>query len=113
AGATPGDDMVLTLQFDDGSIGTVAYASGGDRSMPKEQLEVLGNGIAATLDDFRTLRVHQAGRTRRIGGPMARQDKGHAAELTAFLNAVRSGAPSPVDPLLAEHVTRVTFAAVA
>jgi predicted dehydrogenase len=106
------DDVLLTLSFADGSIGTIAYASGGDRGMPKEQVEVLGGGVSAVLDDFRAVRVHAGGRTRRIGGPMPRQDKGHAAELVAFLDAVRNGNPSPVDPLQAEHVTRITFAAV-
>jgi predicted dehydrogenase len=107
-----GDDLLLTLSFGDGSIGTIVYASGGDRSLPKEQLEVLGGGHAAVLDDFRTLSVHTGGRASRIGGRMPHQDKGHAAELAAFFQAIRSGAPSPVDPHEAAHVTRVTFAAV-
>ena len=51
------------------------------------------------LDDFRV-------------GRLARQDKGHAAELRAFLEAVREGGPSPIDPQHSAHVTRVTFAAV-
>jgi predicted dehydrogenase len=106
------DDVLLTLSFGDGSIGTIVYASGGDRSLPKEQLEVLGGGQAAVLDDFRTLRLHAGGRESRIGGRLPRQDKGHSAELAAFLQAVRSGGTSPVDPRQAAHVTRVTFAAV-
>jgi predicted dehydrogenase/threonine dehydrogenase-like Zn-dependent dehydrogenase len=110
--AAAADDVLLTLSFGDGSIGAIVYASAGDRSMPKEQLEVLGSGNAAVLDDFRTLRLHTSGRATRIGGRLARQDKGHAAELAAFLQAVRSGSASPVDPHEAAHVTRVTFAAV-
>ncbi len=112
--AQPGaaDDVLLTLSFADGSVATIVYASGGDRGLPKEQLEVLGGGVAAVLDDFRTLRLHISGRTRRFGGPLARQDKGHLAELSAFVDAVRKGTPSPIDPVQAEHVTRVTFAAV-
>ncbi|HEY2596693.1 MAG TPA: bi-domain-containing oxidoreductase [Chloroflexota bacterium] len=106
------DDVVLTLAFADGSIGTVVYASGGDRSMPKEYLEVLGGGRSAVLDDFRTVRLHAGGSTTKVGGRLARQDKGHAAELSAFVDAVRRGAPSPLDPEVAAHVTRVTFAAV-
>jgi len=106
------DDVVLTLTFGDGSIGTIVYASGGDRSLPKEYLEVLGGGMAAVLEDFRTLRVYASGRTSRLSGQFARQDKGHTAELTAFLAAVRAGQPSPVPPEDAAHVTRVTFAAV-
>jgi predicted dehydrogenase len=107
-----GDDLLLTLSFGDGSIGTIVYASGGDRSLPKEQLEVLGGGQAAVLDDFRTLSLHSGGRTARLGGRMPHQDKGHAAEVAAFLQAVRSGSTSPIDPHEAAHVTRVTFAAV-
>jgi len=80
--------------------------------MPKEYLEVLGGGRAAVLDDFRGVRLYNAGGARRGGGPLARQDKGHAAELAAFVEAVRGGGPSPLDPEVAAHVTRVTFAAV-
>ena len=105
------DDVLLTLAFADGSIGTIVYASGGDRGLPKEYLEVLGGGRAAVLDDFRTVRVHARGGVSSTGGRLARQDKGHAAELAAFVHAVRSGVASPVDPELAAHVTRVTFAA--
>ncbi|MBV8715657.1 MAG: bi-domain-containing oxidoreductase [Chloroflexi bacterium] len=107
-----GDDVVLTLSFEDGSIGTITYASGGDRSMPKEYVEVFGGGRAAILDDFRTVRLHNGGASKTIGGRLARQDKGHAAELAAFIAAVRSGGPSPLDSEVAAHVTRVTFAAV-
>jgi polar amino acid transport system substrate-binding protein len=107
------DSVVLMLSFDDGSVGTIAYASGGDRSLPKERLEVLGNGQAAVLEDFRSLHLHARGRTSRLGGGlMAAQDKGHAAELRAFFDALRSGGASPVDPRGAAHVTRATFAAV-
>src|SRR6185312_3623668 len=112
ASSGSGDDVVLSLEFEDGSIATVVYASGGDRSMRKEYLEVLGGGRSAVLDDFRTVRLHSAGSTRTTGGRFAQQDKGHAAELAAFVHAVRSGGPSPLDPRVAAHVTRVTFAAL-
>jgi predicted dehydrogenase/threonine dehydrogenase-like Zn-dependent dehydrogenase len=112
AASATADDVVLSLTFAEGSMGTIVYASGGDRSLPKEYLEVLGGGSAAVLDDFRTLRVHSRGQTHRRGGRLAQQDKGHAAELSAFLEAVRTGKPSPINPEDAAHVTRVTFAAV-
>jgi predicted dehydrogenase len=106
------DDVLLTLRFQDGSVGTIVYVSGGDRSLPKEQLEVHGDGRSAVLDDFRALRLHAAGKMTRVGRRFTLQDKGHAAELAAFLDAVRHGGVSPVDPEVAAHVTRVTFAAV-
>jgi predicted dehydrogenase/threonine dehydrogenase-like Zn-dependent dehydrogenase len=111
-GSGSSDDVLVSLSFGDGSIGTIVYAGGGARSLHKEQLEVLGGGKATVLDDFRTLHLYSGGDTKRSGGRLANQDKGHAAELSAFLEAVRLGRPSPVDPLVAAHVTRVTFAAV-
>jgi predicted dehydrogenase len=106
------DDLLVSLTFEDGSIGTVVYASGGDRGLAKERLEVFGGGRSAVLDDFRVLELHADGRTRRVGPRFATtQDKGHAAELRAFLEAVRRGGPSPIHPEDAAHVTRVTFAA--
>jgi predicted dehydrogenase/threonine dehydrogenase-like Zn-dependent dehydrogenase len=108
----PADDVLLSLSFGDGSIGTIVYASGGARSLHKERLEVLGGGTAAVLDDFRTLQVHASAGSKRFGGRLGGQDKGHSAELAAFVDAVRNGTPSPIDPQHAAHVTRVTFAAV-
>ena len=67
----------------------------------------------AVLDDFRSLELHAGGRRRASGqGLLAKQDKGHTAELEAFLDAVHHGKPSPIHPEAAAHVTRVTFAAV-
>jgi predicted dehydrogenase/threonine dehydrogenase-like Zn-dependent dehydrogenase len=112
ASTGPGDDVVLSLAFVDGSLGTIVYASGGDRSLAKEYLEVLGGGRAVVLDDFRSARLHSGGSSKSSGGRLTRQDKGHAAELAAFVHAVHTGGPSPLDPVVAAHVTRVTFAAV-
>jgi len=105
------DDVLVSVAFADGSIGTIVYASGGDRSLPKERLEVFGEGRTAVLDDFVALTVHEAGRARRVARLRA-QDKGHSMELAAFLDAVRRGGPSPLDPEESAHVTRVTLAAV-
>ena len=107
------DDFLLTLTFRDGSIGSLTYASGGDRSLPKERFEVFCGGRVAVIDDFRSLELHAGGRRRSSGqGLLAKQDKGHTAELEAFLDAVHHGKPSPIHPEAAAHVTRVTFAAV-
>jgi predicted dehydrogenase len=108
------DDFLLSLAFRDGSIGALTYVSGGDRGLPKERLEVHADGRSAILDDFRSLELFMGGRKKTIGGGMTggRQDKGHATELAAFLDAVRHGKPSPIHPDAAAHVTRVTFAAV-
>ena len=45
-----------------------------------------------------------------FGGLLARQDKGHAAEVKAFVESVAQGRGSPVSFASAVNSTRATFA---
>jgi hypothetical protein len=38
-----------SLSYANGSIGTVCYFANGDRSLPKERVEVFAHGCAAVL----------------------------------------------------------------
>lgn len=105
------DDVLVVLTFEDGSLGTITYASNGDRSLAKERLEAFADGKAAVLDDFALLTLHANGGVSRTGGKPGSQDKGHAQELRLFAEAVLRGGPSPIEPADSAHVTRVTFAA--
>ena len=105
------DNVMMTYTFADGSIGTVTYLANGDKSFPKERVEVFCGGKVAVLDDFRTLELTTNGRRERIKSNL-RQDKGHRAGWETFLKAVRSGGqpPIPYDQLLAG--ARAAFTAV-
>ena len=105
------DNVSMTLTFEDGSIGTVSYFANGDRSLPKERLEVFQSGRVGILDDFRNLTWIADGRKRAFKSRL-RQDKGHQGEWEAFVNAIlhTQEPPIPYDQLFA--VTRATFAAV-
>jgi predicted dehydrogenase len=105
------DNVILTFNFPDGSIGMVTYLSNGDKAFPKERVEVFCGGRVAVLNDFRSLELYQNG-TRKIIRKLLRQDKGHRAAWAAFLNALTTGGepPIPYDQLLG--VTSATLAAV-
>lgn len=105
------DNVMMTFTFADGSVGTVTYLANGDKSFPKERVEVFCGGKVAVLDDFRTLELTTNGRRERIKSNL-RQDKGHRAGWENFLKAVRSGGqpPIPYDQLLAG--ARTAFTAV-
>ncbi len=105
------DNVVLTLEFPDGSLGTVTYLANGDRAFPKERLEVFGGGRVAVLDDFRRLSLMSGGRRQSHSARLS-QDKGHRAEWQAFVAAIAAGGPPPIpyDQLFA--VTLASFAAV-
>jgi predicted dehydrogenase len=102
-------DVQATLRFANGASGTIAYLTGGNGRFPKETIDVTGGGRSARLDNFRAASVWAArgkSATKARGG----QDKGQQAEMKAFVEAVRTGAPFPisVESLLA--TTRATIA---
>lgn len=111
AGRYHEDNVQMTFTFADGSLGTVTYLANGDKSFPKERLEVFCGGKVGVLDDFRRLELISEG-CREVLHSRLRQDKGHRAGWEAFLKAVRTGGPPPIpyDDLLG--VTRATFAAL-
>jgi hypothetical protein len=99
--------MSFTLEFTDGSFGTVHYLANGHRSFPKERLEVFCAGRIVQLENFRYLRGYGWPGFKRMH--LWRQDKGNKAEVAAFMQAVQDAKPSPI--LLEEliEVTRVSF----
>ena len=106
------EDVVnMTFTFPDQSIGVVSYLANGDRSFPKEHLEVFCNGRVAVLDDFHSLEMVCDGR-RRVLRSRIRQDKGHVNEWLAFIQAIREGGEPPIPYEQIVGVTKATFAAV-
>jgi len=85
----PEDNVILTLRFDDGSIGTIIYCSQGGRAMQKEEIQIMGRGRSAVIDNFSSVRLYGRGRKlKRCRG------KGQEQEVAAFLAAVQSGKPA-------------------
>jgi predicted dehydrogenase len=89
------DNLHITLQFENGSVGTIAYLANGDKTIPKERVEVFGAGCVAILDDFRTLELTRDAKLERITSKLC-QDKGHQAEWQAFAETIVSGKDSPL-----------------
>ncbi len=103
------DNVSMTFTFPDGSMGVVDYLANGDKSFPKERLEVFCAGRIAVLDDFRRLETTEAGHRKVV---QDRQDKGWKDEIAAFARAIREGGQPPIPYEQLIGVTRSTFAAV-
>ncbi len=101
------DNFTLQLAFADGSIGSVHYFANGNRSIPKERLEVFSGGRVLQLDNFRSLRGYGWPGFRRM--TIRRQDKGHQACAAAFVQAINSGGPAPISFDELREVSRVTI----
>jgi predicted dehydrogenase/threonine dehydrogenase-like Zn-dependent dehydrogenase len=94
-GQYSGDNVIISLQFANGSQGTINYLANGDRSYSKERVEVFGGGAVAVLEDFRRLELVRHGR-KQVFRSWLRQDKGYCGEWEAFASGVRSGGDAPI-----------------
>jgi predicted dehydrogenase len=90
------DNVAATLEFADGSLGTITYVANGDKSFPKERIEVFGGGAVASLDDFRVLTTTHSGKKRTFRARL-RQDKGHSNEWAHFAGAICAGGTAPIE----------------
>src|SRR6185312_2902019 len=52
AGRYSGDNVIISLSFEDGSQGTITYVANGNSSYSKERIEVFGGNAVAVLEDF-------------------------------------------------------------
>ena len=111
SGEYSNDNVIVSLQFANGSLGTIDYLANGDRAYSKERVEVFGGKSTAVLEDFRFLELVQHGK-KEVMRSRFRQDKGHLGGWRAFVNAIRSGGNSPITFEEVIATTLATFAAV-
>lgn len=102
---TPEDNITITVTFDDGSIGNLVYLANGDKSLPKELIEVFSGGVTGRIHDFRKGDLHI--KNKQI--PLKIDGKGHKQEVQAFLNSIKKGQPSPLSFESIYNTTLTTF----
>jgi polar amino acid transport system substrate-binding protein len=101
------DSVFITLQFSDGSNGVIAYLAEGDRSLPKEHVEIFGEGKAFVIEDFRSMKLYADGREKKE--TLRQQDKGQAEETRVACAMVSEGNAAPISLPELEATTRATF----
>ncbi|HEX8360771.1 MAG TPA: bi-domain-containing oxidoreductase [Longimicrobium sp.] len=91
----PVDDIAhVSLSFADGSTALIHYLASGARAYPKERIECFWDGKTVAIQNWR--RLERFG----VPGPWFERsrtsDKGHAAEVRAWTEALRRGADAPI-----------------
>jgi len=102
-----GDTVTINLQFQNGSIGTIAYVANGSKELFKEYIEVHQAGVTAVLKDFKELHVFRSGRP--YSKKLISQDKGQKEMVKTFVEAVRVGGEAPISFADIYTVTLSTF----
>lgn len=102
------DNVVISVKFANGSIGTLTYVSNGDSSLPKEKLEVFCGGLACVIQDFRNVVIYANGKETKIDCV----GKGHREEVNAFIDAVQNSLTDPIPFDSIARTTLVSFKAI-
>ena len=103
------DKTSITLSFEDGSIATVCYLANGPKSFPKESVTVFSEGRVLEIANWRAMKGYGFSGFSKIKG---RIDKGHRAEVAAFLTRLAEGGEPLISFESLVEVTRASFAAV-
>lgn len=100
------DKAIITLTFEDGSVGTIQYFANGGKSFPKERIEVFCDDAVLQLDNFRKLTGYGWQGFSKMN--LWSQDKGQSTCSKAFMDAVKQGGQSPIPQDEIFEVARVS-----
>lgn len=101
------DSVMINVQFADGSNGCIAYLAEGDKTLPKERVEIFGEGSVFVLDDFSDAYLYRNGREEKVR--LRKQDKGQVGEVKVVCGMVLEGASAPISLEELTATTRATF----
>lgn len=99
------DNISIIVKFKNGSIGNLNYLANGDKSLPKELIEVFGGGKIGRIHDFRFGELHDKNKVVKIKS----NSKGHKQEVEAFLKSIKEGKSSPISFESIFLTTKTTF----
>ncbi|NVK36719.1 MAG: zinc-binding dehydrogenase [Gammaproteobacteria bacterium] len=100
------DKAIITLSFEDGSVGTIHYYANGGKAFPKERIEVFCDHGVLQLDNFRKLTGFGWKGFSKMN--LWSQDKGQDACVNEFMSAIKAGKASPIPADEIFEVARVT-----
>lgn len=100
------DNFVATVKYENGSVCTLTYTALGDKSYPKERMEVFCDGKVLVMDDYKSVSVYGA---KHKGWTSKSAQKGQFQELEALADSLLRGKPWPIP--LAEQIqaTRISL----
>ena len=104
------DQCIITLTFEDGSIGSIIYTAGGNSGLAKERFEAHADGKSLTMDDFEETHLYSG--SHREVFKTSKRDKGFKTEIAHFVQTVEQGIPCVMSFGEIAAVTRACLLAV-
>lgn len=101
------DTVTITIGFENGSNGVVAYYANGSKELPKEYVEIYASGTTAILSDFKELKIYGKGKV--FKSRVLNQNKGQKEMVHAFVNGLVNSGKSPIPFEEIYVVSKATF----
>ena len=102
------DNLAISIQMDNGSIANITYTSSGDKSFPRERVEVFSGGCVCVIDNFKDILLVSNEKKKKKRS--LEVDRGQVEELKTTIEALKKGEPSPIDFHSIVATTVTTFA---
>jgi predicted dehydrogenase len=103
------DNLTAIFEYPDGSVATISYWTQGDPRLPKERIEIFGQGNAACFDNFERYDLWKNGRKTTKRKKVI--DKGQNDQLDAFVASIKNGTSMPITLSSLVMATKATLAA--
>ena len=101
------DTLVLTIEYEDGSISNINYLANGSKLLSKEYIEIFGGGISAIINDFKygSIYTNKGIKTLKVKG----QDKGQNQMIPLFIDKLLKEGKSLISYEEIYDTTLLTF----
>jgi predicted dehydrogenase len=93
------DNVIITLEFGDGSLAEISYISNGAKAFNRERCEVHADERSAVWEDFRTIKLVKNFRLPKARRKLLFPQKGYQQELDAFFTAIQQTGSSETERL--------------
>ncbi|HDZ01951.1 MAG TPA: oxidoreductase [Nitrospirae bacterium] len=102
------DNLTISMKMDNGAAVAITYASNGDKSFQREEVQVFAGGAVCVINNFKSVDFISSGKQR--VKKSLEVDRGHIGEIKATCDALKNGNPSPIDFKSLIATTLATFA---
>jgi predicted dehydrogenase len=89
------DSAVVTITYEDGSVGTTLIASAGCADFPKEATEIYCNNKAIYINDFKSMKCYGYEGHKKVSLEFDSADKGQAIEVNMLADSIINDSQSP------------------
>lgn len=101
------DNVIITIKLKNGSTASITYVANGDKSFPRERVEIFRDQSVCLIDNFKSMSFTRRGKQKKMR--KLNVDRGHQNQFSTFISCVKNGDPMPVDFKEYVYTTLATF----